>query len=122
MNIRQKQRNDAKKTRRKKKTALIICRDRKQFWTTQTQFWQRVREGMIVKTGDHPLTGLFARDHEEMIVISSDTVLKLAHPNHVRDAMLSTRMALTHYVRSTVDEVSQPVASHGDWFVQWSRA
>src|SRR6184192_2341600 len=68
MNIRQKQRNDAKKKRRKKKTALIICRDRKQFWTTQTQFWQWVREGAIVKTGDHPLTGLFARDHEELMV------------------------------------------------------
>jgi len=96
MNIRQKQRNDAKKKRRKKKTALIICRDRKQFWTTQTQFWQWVREGTIVKTGDHPLTGLFARDHEELMVILSNTILNLAHPNHIREAMLSRRMALGH--------------------------
>ena len=96
MNIRQKQRNDAKKKRRKKKTALINCRDRKQFWTTQTQFWQWVREGAIVKTGDHPLTGLFARDHEELMVILSNTVLNLAHPNHIREAMLSRRMALGH--------------------------
>ena len=96
MNIRQKQRNDAKKKRRKRKTALIICRDRKQFWTTQTQFWQWVREGMIVKTGDHPLTRLFARDHEELMVILSNTVLNLAHPNHIREAMLSRRMALGH--------------------------
>ena len=96
MNVRQKQRSDAKKKRRKKKTALINCRDRKQFWTTQTQFWQWVREGVIVKTGDHPLTGLFARDHEELMVILSNTVLNLAHPNHIREAMLSRRMALGH--------------------------
>ena len=51
---------------------------------------------MIVKTGDHPLTGLFARDHEELMVILSNTVLNLAHPNHIREAMLSRRMALGH--------------------------
>ena len=96
MNDRQKQRITAKKKRRKKKTALIICRDRKQFWTTQAQFWQWVREDVIVKTGDHPLTGLFAREHEELMVILSNTVLNLAHPNHIREAMLSRRMALGH--------------------------
>jgi hypothetical protein len=96
MNVKQKQRNDAKKKRRKKKTALITCRDRKQFWTTQTQFWQWVREGIIVKTADHPLTGLFARDHEELMVVLSNTVLNLAHPNHIREAMLSRRVALGH--------------------------
>ena len=40
------------KKKRKKKTALVICKDRKQFWTTQTQFWQWVRDGVVVKTGD----------------------------------------------------------------------
>lgn len=96
MNVKTKQRTEAKKKRRKKKTALIICRDRKQFWTTQAQFWQWSREGVIVKTGDHPLTGLFARDHEELMVILSNTVLNLAHPNHIREVMLSRRMALGH--------------------------
>jgi hypothetical protein len=96
MNVKQKQRTEAKKKRRKKRTALIICRDRKEFWTTQTQFWQWAREGVIVKTGDHPLTGLFTRDHEELMVILSNTVLNLAHPNHIREAMLSRRMALGH--------------------------
>ena len=63
------------KKKRKKKTALVICKDRKQFWTTQTQFWQWVRDGVVVKTGEQPLTGLFKREHEELLVLLSNTVL-----------------------------------------------
>jgi hypothetical protein len=85
-----------KKKGRKKNTALVICRDRKQFWTTQRQFWQWVREGIVIKTGDQPLTGTFVREHEELMVVLSNTVLDLAHPNHLRDAMMSRRMALGH--------------------------
>jgi hypothetical protein len=84
----------AKKKRRKKKTALVVCRDRKQFWTTQTQFWQWVREGVVVKTGDQPLTGLFSREHEELLVLLSNTILNLAHPNHMREALLSRRIGI----------------------------
>jgi hypothetical protein len=82
----------AKKKKRKKKTALVVCRDRKQFWTTQTQFWQWVREGIVTKVGDQPLTGLFKREHEELLVLLSNTVLNLAHPNHMREALLSRRI------------------------------
>jgi len=83
-----------KKKKRKKKTALVVCRDRKEFWTTQTQFWQWVREGIVTKTGDSPLTGSFNREHEELLVLVSNTVLNLAHPNHMREALLSRRQAL----------------------------
>lgn len=83
-----------KKRRRKKKTAAVICRDRKEFWTTQAQFWQWVREGVVVKTGDQPLTGAFVRENEELMIVLSNTVLNLAHPNHIREAMLSRRIAL----------------------------
>ena len=83
-----------KKKKKKKRTALVICRDRKQFWTTQTQFWQWVREGVVAKTGDNPLTGKFNREHEELMVLWSNTVLNLAHPNHVREALLSRRVGL----------------------------
>lgn len=85
--------NDKKK-RKKKKTALVVCRDRKEFWTTQTQFWQWVREGVVVKTHDQPLTGIFRREHEELLVLLSNTVLNLAHPNHMREALLARRMGL----------------------------
>src|SRR5688572_5019721 len=84
----------SKKKKRKKKTALVICRDRKQFWTTQAQFWQWVREGVVTKTGAQPLTGLFAREHEELMVLLSNTVLNLAHPNHMREALLSRRVGM----------------------------
>ena len=80
------------KKKKKKKTALVICRDRKQFWTTQAQFWQWVRDGVVVKTGDHPLTGTFRREHEELMVFLSNTILNLAAPNHLREALLARRM------------------------------
>ena len=73
-----------------------MCRDRKEFWTTQTQFWQWVREGVVLKTGDQPLTGAFARENEELMIVLSNTVLNLAHPNHIREAMMSRRTALGH--------------------------
>ena len=84
-----------KKKKKKKKTALVVCRDRKQFWTTQTQFWQWVREGVVTKTGEQPLTGLFRREHEELLVLLSNTVLNLAHPNHMREALLSRRIGIS---------------------------
>ena len=84
-----------KKKKRKKRTALIICRDQKQFWTTQTQFWQWVREGTITKASDHPLTGMFVREHEELMVLVSNTVLNLANPNHMREALAARRIGLS---------------------------
>lgn len=80
--------------KKKKKTALVICRDRKEYWTTQKQFWQWVREGLVMKTHDKPLTGAFRREYEELMVLVSNTVLNLAHPNHMREALLSRRMGL----------------------------
>ncbi len=85
-----------KKKKKKKKTALVICRDKKEFWTTQTQFWQWVREGVVVKTGDRPLGGTFVRADEELMVVLSNTVLNLAHPNHIREALMSRRLGLRH--------------------------
>ncbi|HEX8650916.1 MAG TPA: hypothetical protein VF708_08735 [Pyrinomonadaceae bacterium] len=83
-----------KAKRKKRKTALVVSRDRERFWTTQKQFWQWVREGVVVKTQDRPLTGLFCREHEELMVIFSNTVLNLAHPNHMSEALASRHRAL----------------------------
>jgi len=80
------------KRKKRKRTALVICRDRKQFWTTQAQFWQWAREGIITKTDDHPLTGTFRRENEELMVWLSNTVLNLAAPNHLREVLLSQRL------------------------------
>jgi hypothetical protein len=82
------------KSKKKKKTARVICRDRKEFWTTQTQFWQWVREGVVLKTENSPLTGTFVREHEELMVVFSNTVLNLAHPIHMSEALRSRRLAM----------------------------
>jgi len=82
------------KKKKKKKTALVVCRDGKEFWTTQKQFWQWVRDGVVFKTSDHPLTGEFRREHDELMVLISNTVLNLAHPNHMREALASRRIGL----------------------------
>jgi hypothetical protein len=83
------------KRKKRKKTALVICRDGREYWTTQKQFWQWMRESIIVKTADRPLTGQFQREHQELMVILSNTVLNLAHPNHMREAMASRRIGLS---------------------------
>jgi hypothetical protein len=80
-----------KEKKKKKRTALVICKDRKQFWTTQAQFWQWVRDGVIMKTQDRPLTGVFLREHEESIVLLSNTLLNLAHPNHLTEVLGARR-------------------------------
>lgn len=86
--------NKTKKTKKKKHTALIICRNQQQFWTTQAQFWQWFREGVVIKTQDHPLTGAFVREHEEALVKLQNTVLNLACPNHLREALSARRLGL----------------------------
>lgn len=83
-----------KKKKKKKRTARILCRDGKEFWTTQTQFWQWVRDRVITPIGDHPSTGLFIHENEEYMVLFDHTVLNLAHPQHLSEALHSRRLAL----------------------------
>ncbi len=79
--------------KKKKKNALIICHDGKEYWTTQTEFWQWVRESIVRKIGDAPLTGQFIRQNEEYNVVISNTVLNLKCPNHLREALYARRKA-----------------------------
>ena len=80
--------------RKAKRTALVVCRDRKSFWTTQAQFWQWVRDGVVIKTGDKPLAGRFVERDVELDVVLGNTVLNLSRPNHLREALLSRRVGL----------------------------
>lgn len=77
--------------KRKKKNALIMCHDGKEYWTTQAEFWQWVRESVVVKLSDAPLRGQFIRRNEEYNVVISNTVLNLKCPNHLREALASRR-------------------------------
>ena len=80
------------KSKRKKRTARIVCPDESQFWTTQTQFWQWVRDCVVIKTQDNPLTGVFRHAHEPLMVVLSNTILNLANRHHLREALLSRRI------------------------------
>jgi hypothetical protein len=86
---------NSKQKNKRKKNARIVCRGGNAYWTTQAQFWQWVRDCVIVKTGDQPLTGKFIRAHEEKLVVLSNTVLNLACPNHLSEALSSRRLGLT---------------------------
>lgn len=96
MNSEKKKEKEAQKILRKKKkrNALILCHDGKEYWTTQAQFWQWVRESVVVKVSDGPLRGNFIRQNEEYNVVLSNTVLNLKCPNHLREALDSRRKAL----------------------------
>ena len=80
--------------RKARRTALVLCHDRKSFWTTSAQFWQWVRVGVVVQTGDRPLAGRFVERNVELDVVLGNTVLNLSRPNHLREAMLSRRTGL----------------------------
>lgn len=80
--------------RKARRTAQVVCQSGKSFWTTQAQFWQWVRDGVVMKTGDKPLAGKFLREAEELNVILGNTVLNLSRPNHLREAMHSRRIGL----------------------------
>jgi hypothetical protein len=89
--LKEEKRKERKKLKRKKKNALVICRNGKEFWTTQDQFWQWVREKEIVKVGDNPLKGNLVRKNGEYDVVIGNTVLNLACPNHLREALHSRK-------------------------------
>jgi hypothetical protein len=78
----------AKKRRR---TARIICRSKVEYWTTQAQFWQWVRELKVVKMHHNPLTGFFVCENEELMVLRANAILNLAHPSHMNEVLASRR-------------------------------
>lgn len=83
--------NQVGAARKRKKTALVLSHDGKEFWATQNEFWQWVKYGVVKKIRDNPLTGVFLREHEEKLVPLSHTVLNIAAPNHLREVMLARR-------------------------------
>ncbi len=85
-----------KKLKRKKKNALVVCHNGSQYWTTQDQFWQWVREKTVIETGHNPLQGKFVNENEESAVVISNTVLNLAQPNHLREALYSRKFKKKH--------------------------
>ena len=89
--LEKKKKKEDRKLKKKKNNALVLCQDGKPYWTTQKQFWQWFRDRIIVKEGDYPLRGRFVDSHHEKMVVIGTTVLNLACPNHLREALYSRR-------------------------------
>ena len=68
--------------RPRRKTARVVCASNKEFWTTQKQFWEWVREGIVTQTGDRPLTGKFEGRREKLLILVNHIVLDQAAPEH----------------------------------------
>ncbi len=75
-----------------KKTALIVCNNSKNYWITQKQFWNMVREGVVVQTGDSPLTGKFRGRDDQLLITLNHTVLNKATPIHTDEVLSSSRL------------------------------
>lgn len=87
-NVKQKSTSKStKKAKGKKKNALLISHDGSQYWTTQKQFWQGVREKKIEKIGDNPLTGKVIEKNSEKDVILANTILNISRPRHLSEAL-----------------------------------
>jgi hypothetical protein len=71
----------------KKKTARIVCVNDNEFWTTQKQFWQWVREGLVDVVGQNPLTGRFGGKRERLLVMVRHVVLDNASPEHKHEVL-----------------------------------
>ncbi|HZS07816.1 MAG TPA: hypothetical protein VFD58_23480 [Blastocatellia bacterium] len=76
---------------RVKKTALIVCNNAKEYWVTQKQFWSMVREGVVVQTGDQPLTGRFRGRDDQLLIMISHTILNKATPHHTAEVLQTLR-------------------------------
>ena len=70
-----------------KKTARIVCANDNEFWTTQRQFWQWVREGLVDVTGQYPLSGRFAGKREKLLVMVRHVILDKGSPHHKQEVL-----------------------------------
>ena len=75
-----------------KRTAKIVCPNGKNFWTTQKQFWQWIRSGIIRQTNDRPLKGIIVSEEAFKLVLRNHTVLNLSAPIHFSEVMRSQRL------------------------------
>jgi hypothetical protein len=85
--------------RRGKKTARIVCANDNVFWTTQKQFWQWVREGLVDVTGQKPLTGRFGGRREKLLIMVRHIILDNASPEHKQEVLGSFARLKPHVTK-----------------------
>jgi hypothetical protein len=76
-----------------KKTALIVCQNGKEYWVTQKKFWNLVRDGVVIQTGDYPLKGNFRGRDDQLLIMIQHTILKQATPNHTSEVLSARRIS-----------------------------
>ena len=72
---------------RQRKTARVVCANHNEFWTTQKQFWDWVRDAIVTQTGDNPLTGRFEGRREKLIVMVNHVLLDNSVPEHKAEVL-----------------------------------
>ena len=87
-----KNKTAAKQTPAKKRTAKIVYRNGKNFWTTQKQFWSWVRAGIVKQTGDRPLKGIIVQEAELKLIMRNHTILDLSAPTHLAEMTKINRL------------------------------
>ena len=60
----------------------MVCASNKEFWTTQKQFWEWAREGIVTYLSDAPLTGKFEGRREKLLVMVNHIILDDSVPEH----------------------------------------
>ena len=85
--------------KRGRKTARIVCSNDNEFWTTQKQFWQWVREGLVDVTGQSPLTGKFGGKREKLLVMVRHMILDNACPEHKQEVLGSFARLKPHVTK-----------------------
>ncbi len=89
--MKEKTKTSTEKIKKGKRSARVICRDKRDFWTTLPQFWQWIREHKVVKLHDSPLTGMFTHQNEESMIVISSNIFNKKHRNHIDEALASRR-------------------------------
>lgn len=74
-----------------KKNAKIVCNNKKEFWVTQKEFWNLLREGVVVQTGNFPLTGRFRGRDDQLLIMIQHLVLNKATPLHTSEVLNNAR-------------------------------
>jgi hypothetical protein len=90
--MKEKSKTNTEKIKKGKCSARVICQDQSEFWTTQSQFWQWIREHKVVKLHDSPLTGMFTNQDEASLIVISNNIFNKKHRNHIAEALASRRL------------------------------
>lgn len=62
------------------------------YWTTAAEFWSWQKQGLIVKTGDNPLTGVWVDNVPQRLVLIDHMILDRSCPSHLSEVLESRKV------------------------------